>query len=390
MTGHLSIDDAELTVKGGINTADEISRQPEVWMETYRLVLREKDKIRGFLSRALAAGEGEIILTGAGSSAFIGNSLQGPMLRNLNRNVRTVPTTDLVSHPGSYLRREVPTLLISFARSGDSPESFAAVERAKVICGNLYHLVITCNPSGELARNCKSARDHLLLLPSGTNDLGLAMTASFTSMLLAGILISKVDRLGAQEEHVGLLSRYGKSVLVKCTDALHEVAKMDFKRAVFLGSGPLQGIAQESQLKLQELTAGRIICKHDSFLGFRHGPRAVVDDATLLVYLLSNDPQVLAYEMDLIREVRQLHREMFSLSVSEHPLNEIKADLEIVLSEDEQDHLPEEFLAITNVLPAQMLGFFKSFESGLRPDAPSADGAIHRVVQGVRIYPYDK
>jgi tagatose-6-phosphate ketose/aldose isomerase len=48
----------------------------------------------------------------------------------------------------------------------------------------------------------------------------------------------------------------------------------------------------------------------------------------------------------------------------------------------------EEFLTIVSVLPAQILAFFKSIQLGLKPDTPSDSGMIHRVVQGVKIYPY--
>ena len=390
MPDYLGVPESSLDRNGGIFTAREISGQPELWIKTYELVFEARERIRNFLEKVLSRTETNIILTGAGSSAFIGNSLQGPMQKNLDRNVFAIPTTDLVSHPCLYLRKNVPTLMISFARSGDSPESSAAVSRANKICREIHHLVITCNMDGELARICQSENDLVFLLPPESNDQSLAMTSSFTCMLLAGLLISSLERFPSHKKYVKLLSGYGKTLLNRYTGSLHSISRMDFQRVVFLGSGPLQGIAQESHLKLQELTNGRIICKHDSFLGFRHGPKAVIDETTLLVYLLTNNTRAAAYETDLARDIEKAGRAMHSIGISEHPLADIETDLNIVLSDRPQDSLPEEYLAIVNVLPAQVIGFFKSLELGYNPDMPSSDGTITRVVTGVTIYPYEE
>ncbi len=389
MTGLLGISETSLINAGGIYTAREISGQPGLWKRTYDFVSREKGRINKFLNRAISDPAGEIILTGAGSSAFIGNSLEGTMQKMLDRNVKAVPTTDLVTHPGLYLRKDRPTLMISFARSGDSPESYAAVMRANEICRNVHHLIITCNPEGVLAKNCRSEKDLVFLLPPESNDKSLAMTSSFTCMLLAGILISDINKLDQQGKNVERLADYGERLLSEYTPALRKIAKMDFSRAVFLGSGPLQGIARESHLKLQELTDGKIICKYDSFLGFRHGPKAVIDETTLLVYLITNNQEVVAYERDLIRNIDSAKRDLYSIGVSEHHVSEIGPDLEIILSNDPGEVIPEIYLAIVNVVPAQCLGFYKSLELGLKPDLPSMDGAITRVVTGVTIYPFD-
>lgn len=389
MTTYLELPETSLISAGGIYTAREISRQPELWKKTYEFVFRDKERIFEFVDRVISDPASEIILTGAGSSAFIGNSLEGTMQKKLNRNVKAVPTTDLVSHPSLYLRKDVPTLMISFARSGDSPESYATVARANGICRNVHHLIITCNPDGKLARNSQSEHDLVFLLPPEANDESLAMTSSFTCMLLSGILISHIERLDQQWENVERLSEYGQRLLSKYTTALRNIVQMDFMRTVFLGSGPLQGIAQESHLKLQELTNGKIICKHDSFLGFRHGPKAIIDKNTLLVYLISNNPEVVSYETDLIKDIEKAQRHLYSMGVSEHHVNEISPDLEIILSDNANQVLPEEYLAIVNVLPAQCMGFYKSLELGLNPDMPSIDGTITRVVKGVTIYPFN-
>lgn len=390
MTDCLGLDEKALIKSGGRHTAAEITQQPDVWMKTYALVDREKDRIREFLIRATRSPHCELILTGAGSSAFIGNSLLCTLQQKLERNVKAVPTTSLVSHPGSYFRRNVPTLMISFARSGDSPESCAAVTLANSICRDIHHLLITCNPDGKLVSICRPDKDLVFLLPPESNDRSLAMTSSFTSMLLAGILIGNLDKLDSQRRYVEQLADYGRKIIHGHAGDLRKISELNFTRAVFLGSGPLQGIAQESHLKLQELTVGRIVCKHESFLGFRHGPKAVINDATVLVYLLTNNKYAAHYEIDLAGDIEKTGRAMYTLGISELPSERIRTDLEIVLSGPEKEALPEEYLALVNVIPAQILGFFKALYFGLRPDTPAENGTITRVVTGVNIYPFEE
>lgn len=383
---YLGLDTALLKQLGGYYTANEIWGQPELWKKTYHEIAAQKNQIAAFLKPVFSLTGLEIILTGAGSSAFIGESAAGLMQRNLKLTARDIATTDLATHPELYLQKTRPTLLISFARSGSSPESLQAVKLADDLCNHIYHLIITCNPDGELAGYGSRENSFVFILPPEANDQSLAMTGSFSSMLLSVLLVSKLDRLDDQETHIKTMAEYGSLILNEFHSALKEVAQMDFERAVFLGSGSLQGIAQESHLKLQELTDGKIICKHDSYLGFRHGPKAVIDDKTLLVYLMSSNAYVHQYERDLIDSI---HNVMYTIGVNEKPFCGLSIDLKISM-EQEKNRLPEEYWAICVVMPAQILGFYKSLTFGLSPDSPSINGVISRVVEGVQLYDYEE
>jgi tagatose-6-phosphate ketose/aldose isomerase len=371
-------------------TAQEISSQPDLWRKTWQYVNSQQNELKRFLYDVFGRRDPVIVLTGAGSSAFIGLALQGPFQKNTNKQTRAISTTDLVTHPELFLQNERPTLLISFARSGDSPESIAAINLVNDWCKEVYHLIITCNEKGNLAQEQDKKNNHVFLLPPGTNDKGLAMTASFTSMLLSGILISRIHQLNVLSSQISRLVNYGENILNNYSEKLHQISRMDFKRVVFLGSGPLLGTARESHLKLQELTDGKIICKHDSYLGFRHGPKAVIDPSTLVVYLFSNKDYVLQYEKDLVSEICSQKLGMYSIGISEKLTEKNYClDLDIIQSRVGEP-VDEEFLSVCHVLPAQILGYYKSLEFGLNPDNPSASGVISRVVQGVKIYPYPK
>lgn len=373
-------------LKGGVHTEREIWGQPDLWQKVYEQAITAKGSLLSFLNKAISNENLNIVLTGAGSSAFIGLSLIGTYKRNLKKQTTAVATTDLVTHPLDFLNPNVPVLLVSFARSGNSPESVAAVQIADQICSNIFHLIITCDPEGALAKYNTKSQKLVFILPTEANDKSLAMTGSYSGMLLAGLLIARINEIDSLKMQVQTLQKYGLKLLNKATE-FRQIAEKDFERAVFLGSGPLFGTATESHLKVQELTDGKVICKNDSFLGFRHGPKVVIDQKTLVFLLFSNQKYVQDYELDLLNELRAGQQPLFISGLSETAF--LKADLNgfFILSETGRQ-LDEEFLAVCYVLPAQMIGYFKSLQLGLDPDSPSASGAISRVVKGVVIYPY--
>ena len=313
-------------------TKVEIYNQPELWTKTYKKFLIELPSIEDFLNEILSKENLEIVLTGAGTSAFIGDVLEGSFIKGLNTTTKAIATTDLVTHPEFYLNKNKPLLLISFARSGNSPESAKAIELSEMICKEVYHLVITCNNSSTLIDSLNSKKGYLFVLPDETNDKGLAMTASFSSMLITGLLISNYQRAEELSSEIKTLSEYGDIILNEYSEKLKEISKINFDRAVFLGSGANKGIARESHLKLQELTDGKVICKYDSFLGFRHGPKAVVNDKTLVVYLFSNDQYVNKYEYDLVKAINEGRKPAYTIGITEKKIDSLDMSLQIVLS----------------------------------------------------------
>lgn len=381
---YLNMDVAELNGRGAIETAMEISGQPDLWVAIYEKVLLEESKIASFLEAVFKRAE-KIILSGAGTSAYIGYSVEGELQRKSGITTISVPTTHLVSHPRDYFEESVPTLLISFARSGNSPESVAAVKWGDRYCRECYHLIISCNPEGSLANHAFKNNSYVFLLPPKANDKSLAMTGSYSGMLLSALLITDINQLRSLESTVQTLRRYGSVLLDKHLGHIRKIAAQPFNRVVFLGSGPHFGTATESHLKLQELTDGQVICKHDSYLGFRHGPKAVVNEHTLMVYYFSNVKEVIRYEIDLVNGMKEGKKPLFQLGISEMPIEEISIDELLVLS-DKAGAVSEAFLSVATILLGQVLGFFKSLDAGLSPDSPSTSGAISRIVRGVTIY----
>jgi tagatose-6-phosphate ketose/aldose isomerase len=380
---YLGYTTADLNQNGAIHTAREISQQPALWKKIYQQTQRQKNDILAFFRATRDIKR--VILTGAGTSAFIGRSLKGSFLKNWGIVTESISSTDIVSHPKDYFHPDIPTLLVSFARSGNSPESAAAVAFADEICKTCYHLIITCNEEGLLALQKTKNEKYVFHLPKEANDQSLAMTSSYSGMLLAGKLMSDMEHLDLASHSVNVISGYAENTISSFTSEFKRLADLDFKRAVFLGAGPFLGTAMESQLKMQELTDGRVVCKNDSFLGFRHGPKAVIDNTTLVAYIFSNNPYALKYEKDLVGAMKKGKKPFFEIGISETVLDDVKLDFHFTFS-DNGASVEEDFLAIASVVPSQMLAFFKSLQLGLNPDSPSTTGAITRVVEGVHIY----
>lgn len=375
-------------VKVDCHTIREIEHQPKMWMETFGIVAAMKAEVERFFAGNHINKETRIVLTGAGTSAYIADTAACLFIRDGYDRARSVATTDIVSAPESFLSPD-DKLFVSFARSGNSPESVAAYSIARKYCRDARHLIITCNPDGCLARQADPEKDCVVVLPDGTNDRSLAMTSSFSSMLVASLLCKNIATLDAERAKLEAAAAFAARILENdVQEALSGMTAKTVRRAVFLGSGALKGIACECHLKLQELTDGQIMCSFDSFLGLRHGPKAVINEETLVVYLLSDDPYTRQYEFDLIDQVDKENRPAGQIVVSLVPSGIAKGiDYEIDAPASEA-LMAGEYKYVPYVLAGQLLGYYFSLSKGLNPDAPSVRGTISRVVNGVTIYPY--
>lgn len=366
-------------------TYKEIRQQPALWSEVWEIIRGKKDEILAFVGDFVNRMDTEVIFTGAGSSFFIGEIVSPFFQKDTGVSSRAIETTEIVTHPGFYINGNKKTLMISFARSGNSPESVAAINLANKVSSNIKHLIITCNIDGALAK-LKGDNIYSIILPEKANDKSLAMTSSVTSMGIAALLIGRIKYLEKMREEIQKAATLFESFFDRYSPVLKNAGNAEYKRAVFLGSGPMKGAAHEAHLKLQELTDGEIIGKFDSFMGFRHGPKAVVNDETLLVYFFSNDKYIRKYEYDLVKSIAESSDYAMTIAISNIPLNGMQFDLKICLDDTAID---DGIWSITSLVPVQLLAYYKSEALGYNPDSPSKKGAIHRVVQGVSIYEYE-
>ncbi|MEI6285699.1 MAG: SIS domain-containing protein [Bacillota bacterium] len=340
-------------------TYKEIVHQPELWFDTWQIFQNNGHRS---LFRMLRHEYSRIIVTGAGSSYFAALTAV-PLIRGrCSLDIVAVPTTDIVSNPAEWLLPNVPTAIISIARSGNSPESLAVIDLAAALLDKVFHVGIICNPDGLLTDKISSLGGKNIFLPAAANEEGFASTGSYTATVFALLLLFGIEQT---------LSDSLVSWLEKSEAMATVLMTTEFQRIVFLGSGSLFGAARESALKVTELSGGKIAAFYDSPLGFRHGPKAIIDNATVVCSFISTDGYTAKYDDDMLNEIVQADRAV-----------------KIIEFDAEKQIANDGLLAMQIVTFAQFLGLMLAEKFKLDPDNPSADGTINKVVQGVNIYPY--
>ncbi len=374
--------------RGVFYTAPEIYGQVELWRDTFRRFGRQREKLAGFLTGFTKQSRVSVLCTGAGTSEYVGYCLEALLRSKWGVPVNVVSTPKIVTTPRDFFVEGYTTLLLSFARSGNSPESIGAVKIADVLYKGVQHVAITCNHQGALFQSISGHRNGMAVdLAERTNDRGLAMTGSFTNMVVAGQMLGHLFAFTEYEKGFDNLVQAGRTMLEKAPDIAEQITGMGFERAVFLGDGGNIGTAVESHLKLQELTAGQIMCTWDTFVGLRHGPEAVIDPSTLVVAYLAADGYAQQYEVDLLKEIREKKIGKAVLVVAHTVPEEIRGICDYTIEYGPQAQaVPDELVPPVYVIVGQLLGLFASLRLGLRPDNPSESGIIHRVVKGIRIY----
>ena len=385
----LGLEISRLEDCSGLNTAKEIIQQPDTWRESIKNLIKNKIEIKSFIDSFLSKKEFRIILTGAGTSAFAGEVCEPYLTSLLNKRVEAIATTDLVASPKSYFIKDIPTLLVSFARSGNSPESVHAVNLASQLVDDLYQIVITCNENGKLAKNTvNDEKSLLLLMPPQTNDLGFAMTSSFTTMVLNAMAVFNIDNIENFSSDVDKLSNSVNDFIENNIEKVTSLANEDFERIVYLGSSTSKGIARESALKVLELTAGKVNASYDTPLGFRHGPKSVVDDETVSVIYISNDEYTRQYDLDLAKEMLAHKKNDKVVIVGDNIEEDILNKADYVFNVENINYTVENevLLPLQQIIFGQMLSFLKSVNLGITPDNPCPTGEVNRVVQGVILH----
>ncbi|CAK6711809.1 MULTISPECIES: SIS domain-containing protein [Vibrio] len=374
-----------LEQRNGVHTAQEISHQPQLWRALSTILEEQYEAIRDFLTPLLEQPDLRIILTGAGTSAFVGDAAAPFIQEGLRFQVESIPTTDLVSNPEQYLDPSRPTLVVSYARSGNSPESVAAVALVDQLVPHCHHLFLTCNRDGELSHYARTAQNACcVIMPEGSNDKSFAMTSSFSCMLMSTLTLFGGQSPKQWHEQIEVVAALCEAKLEQWESAIKALASQPYERLIVIGSGGFAGLAREASLKSLELSAGKVMTAFDSSLGFRHGPKFTINDKAVVIQLLSSDAYTRGYDLDLFNEIRRDKQALAHIALTELSLNE-----DDVFEFGRLD-LGDQWLCFPFILFCQMLAFEKSLQLGFGPDNPCPTGEVNRVVQGVTIYPFNK
>ena len=368
---------------GYADTLREILQQPATWRDTFDLL--RSTVLQQRLAKALDPRPAHIVLTGSGSSIYIGECLAPLLQAGLGIPVQAIAAGTLLTHWRSVLPAGAG-LLISIARSGDSPESGSVVSTLLAEAPAWRHLVITCNADGKLATHYRNEqRVTALVLDERTNDRSLVMTSSFTNLLLGGTALLQSPRVALVAETVNSAALDAQHIFDIQADAIAALAQRDMTSAVYLGSGAAFGAAREGALKMLEMTGGKVITMAETFLGLRHGPMSFIHPGTLVVALLSPDPAVRGYECDLLRELSRKQLGMAKLVVGDDVPADVLGPEDVAITTSTAAVGADVSAVLTGVVVTQLLAFFRCLQLGGKPDTPS-EGVLTRVVEDFAIH----
>lgn len=384
----LNHDPEDLRSRMALVTAQEIENQPVIWKKLAAYLTENGDDLKAFMKQVMGVKDLRIIFTGAGSSAFIGESMSMMLMRECGIRSEVHHTTDIVATPEAIFC-DVPTLLVSYSRSGSSPESCAAIQIAQKYVRELYNLVLVCNNDSALSRLPMDVeKTRVIHIPQEACDQGFAMTCSVSCMSLATWCLFSGEKMDA---HVGYISTLADSVAAQMSamqQTAAAVAQWDYRRIVYLGFGALRGLAREGAVKSQELTNGFVCAMYDTPTGFRHGPKTVLNDETLTVVMASPLSNAGLYDVDMINELtsQKVKNRVCVVADEAHGYDLSKSDYVCTYKTPGVYDRLEIDAYIYSLMFLQLLSFEKSYDLNMTTDNPCPGGEVNRVVQGIIIH----
>lgn len=367
---------------GAFDTVNEINGQPELWKQVFNGYSKDRAEIDSFLNNITNKhGKIRVVFTGAGTSQYVGDVVLKNLIALGDKQkyiFDSIATTDIVSSPNTSLIKEEPSLVVSFARSGNSPESMAAIDIANNLIDNCFHLVITCANNGKLANKARQMENtYLYVLPDASNDKGFAMTGSCSSMMLLAMLVFSIENLDDKQKQVIAASNLSQNILDREVEIIQNLDD-NISRIVYLGSGGLSALTREMQLKVLELTAGKISTMYDSSMGVRHGPKSFVNKETLVLIFSSNNEYTRKYDIDIYNEIKTDAIASKVLMIGQNIKDGFcYKDIEL---------LNDEYLIFPALVFSHVIAINMSVLLNNRPDTPSITGTVNRVVKGVTIH----
>jgi tagatose-6-phosphate ketose/aldose isomerase len=372
---------------GYADTVREIAQQPATWEQTARDVIDRARSLAAFRLREDGVSPRPIVLTGSGSSLYVAECLAPTLQARLGVVVRPFPAAMLLTDVEGCIDTADAPLVVSFARSGDSPESTAVLDLLLERFPLCRHLTITCNATGRLATAyTHDPRVMTVVLDPRTNDRSLVMTSSFTNMIVAGQVLGSLEDTAGYQGSIASLATLVRQLLAAYTGDLARVARLPFRSACFLGTGPRLGAARECALKMLEMSGGETGTIAETPLGLRHGPLAAVRDDSLVVAGIPGSALARGYAVDVLREIRQKRPGARMVIVGAAMPADLIADGDAAVLLPELRAIDDGGAAIVDTIVGQVLALFRCLAAGLHPDGPSPDGIINRVVPEFRIY----
>ncbi|MCX6090265.1 MAG: SIS domain-containing protein [Candidatus Atribacteria bacterium] len=332
------------------NTYREIMHQPEAWNDT--LAYLEKNPL--LYEKAVRGSFDSFLFSGCGTSYNLSLSAAALWQKITRTPARGIPASELFLFPDLIGVPGKSYLLFGISRSGETSETIRAVNFFRDHFSGLT-VGITCDEGSSLLSQVS-----VPVLTSSAHEESMVMTQSFTTMLLTLVYFAyfRVQK----ENYLSELPGIFKTMISEYESSIRQLGEdLSFEKFIFLGNGPYYGVAWEGSLKLKEMTATPTETFH--FLEFRHGPKSIVDQKTLIIALTSS--AAFSLEKDVIREMHDLGATIFH--VGRESLNLTSRCLEIKLKNMTIDDCTAPILDVSFL---QFLGYYRARAKKMNPDEP--------------------
>ncbi len=343
----------EMTASGGLlmetrgkYTREEIFSQPEAWQGALEVLKQQSQKLRDYFREAACR---QVIFTGCGSTYYL-SLAAAPIFQELTGiSARALPASEIWLSPHSSYTSTEATLLVAISRSGETTETVRACESFNALKGGKI-VTLVCQADTQLS-NLGALN---ILLPSGV-EKSIAQTRAFSTLYLGAISLGAIWADGNEAlANLERLPSIARKIISEHWPKAQAYGKnLELDRVYFLGSGGRFGLACELNLKMKEMSLTHSEAFH--FLEFRHGPKAMVNQKTLIIGLLSGKSVI--HENAVLKDMKELGAEIITIG-------ENNADITF------NSGLEEVRRNVLYLPFGQMMAYERAIAKGLDPDRP--------------------
>lgn len=329
---------------------EDIKSQASAWEAALAAVESQAEDLEKFF----AEKPGELLFAACGSPYYLGLANATLWRELLGLHVTVVPSSEIMLFPETVLPTAGRPVLLIASRSGETTETVRAAETfAKRFPG--HTILICCRSESRMGR----LADLAIVIPEG-NEVVIPQTRSFSSMYLAAqYLVALLDDDAELADALRRVPDLLPGLLDRWEPVVKRAAEADWDSAVFLGGGPLYGVAVEATLKLTEMSLSSAVAYHT--LEVRHGPRSVIDERTLVVGLgsLRGAP----YERQVLAELAEETPHVLAFTPGDGwDLSELAAEIPL------GGRIPDHALGLLYLPLLQLLAYHRALHKGVNPD----------------------
>lgn len=351
-------------------TLEEIKQQPRLWQKIYYSIKSKKDEINNFLKPLLDNTISRILLIGSGASAYVGDTLMPYLSEEFKIPVNSIPASEILNNPYTYLKDLSNILVILYSRSGNTKETLDALNTCTKLLQNSHFILVTSNNEGKFSKEYSDKSNfYVLTLPEESNDRGFAMTSSYSCMILSSILLFNINNLENQKLYLEETLVNSKYILNTIWSDTLNIVRKNPSRVLYVGTSELKGMSNYCALNTLKLTNGTVYSLSWSPSDINQSIKPFINDNTLIFLFKSVSNPDTDYNQQFLDIIKTQDKKPFVIVVSENS-SYLDSCNKCFYVNYKDSLLPNIYLVLNYVLYAQIFNYMYSLHLGLSPDLP--------------------